>query len=95
MLRDLFAGDGVRTHCAEFNLEGLMRGDSAARSAYYSSGLQNAYLNPNQVRLLENMNPSDDPEMDKFHIQSNMALIDKLADMVLGKTQKQKDSVEA
>lgn len=76
LLRDLFASDGLRTHCAEFNLEGLMRGDSAARSAYYSSGLQNAYLTPNQVRLLENMNPSDEAGMDKFHIQQNMTVVE-------------------
>jgi HK97 family phage portal protein len=89
MLRDLFASDGVRTHCAEFNLEGLMRGDSAARSAYYTSGLQNSYLNPNQVRLLENMNPSDAPGMNDFHIQSNMTLVEFLKQLSAANQPKQ------
>lgn len=72
--RDIFGYD--EEHCAEFNLEGLMRGDAAARSAYYASALQNSYLTPNEVRRLENMNPSDSPGMDEYHIQSNMTLVE-------------------
>lgn len=41
----------------EFNLEGLLRGDSAARSAFYQSGLTNGYMTINEVRALENMPP--------------------------------------
>jgi HK97 family phage portal protein len=74
--RDIFGDD--EEHCAEFNLEGLMRGDAAARSAYYASALQNSYMTPNQVRELENMNPSDSPGMDEYHIQSNMTVVDLL-----------------
>ena len=73
MWRDLFGGDD--NHCAEFNLNGLMRGDSAARSAYYSSALQNGYKTRNEVRQLEGDNSSDADGMNSFSIQSNMTLI--------------------
>lgn len=42
---------------AEFSLDALMRGDSAARAAFYSSGVQNGYLKPDEVRAKENLNP--------------------------------------
>jgi hypothetical protein len=37
----------------KFNVEGLLRGDTAARTAAYSSGLQAGYLSVNDVRRLE------------------------------------------
>lgn len=42
---------------AEFKLEGLLRGDSTARSAFYASGIQHGWLVPNDVRRLENLDP--------------------------------------
>lgn len=73
LYRDVFGSDG--NYCAEFNLNGLMRGDSAARSAYYSSALQNGYKTRNEVRALEGDNQSDEPSMNAFSIQQNMTLI--------------------
>jgi len=78
MQRDLFTGSSARTHCAEFNLDGLMRGDSAARGQLYSTMLQNGVLNRNEVRRLENRNPSSAAGMDDYTVQSNMALIQLL-----------------
>ena len=83
--RDIFGDD--EEHCAEFNLEGLMRGDAAARSAYYASALQNGYKTRNEVRRLENDNPSSDDGMDSFSIQSNMTLIDFLQQIAKASTQ--------
>ena len=42
-----------------FNPEGLLRGDSAARAAYYASGITNGWLVRNQARTMEDMNPID------------------------------------
>lgn len=70
MRRDLFYGK--RTHCAEFDLDGLMRGDSAARAAYNASALQNGYKTRNEVRSDEGYNRSAEPLMDAFTVQSNM-----------------------
>ena len=41
----------------EFSLEGLLRGDSAARSNFYASGLINGWMTINEVRGLENLPP--------------------------------------
>lgn len=40
-----------------FNLDALLRGDTAARTAYYTAGIAGRWLNPNEVRALETMNP--------------------------------------
>lgn len=41
----------------KFSLEGLKRGDSAARAALYSALRNNGALSPNEIRELEDMNP--------------------------------------
>ncbi len=41
----------------EFVLDGLLRGDSKARSEYYSKGINNAFLTPNEARRAENKPP--------------------------------------
>ena len=40
-----------------FNLDAMLRGDMAARSAFYASAITNRWLNPNEVRGFENLNP--------------------------------------
>jgi len=73
MQRDLFYGR--RTHSVMFDLDGLMRGDSKARSEYYSSALQNGHLSRNEVRKIEGFNASDAPGMDSYTVQLNMAAV--------------------
>jgi HK97 family phage portal protein len=41
----------------EFELAGLLRGDSKARADYYSKGINNAFLTPNEARRAENKPP--------------------------------------
>lgn len=53
-----------RSAYAEFNAEGLRRGDSQARAAFYASGIQHGWMVPNEVRQRENLQPvpwGDDP----------------------------------
>jgi HK97 family phage portal protein len=57
---------------AEFSLEGLLRGDTAARAALYASALQNGWMKANEVRALENLPP--DPDGDVLTVQSNLVL---------------------
>lgn len=50
----------------EFNLEGLLRGDSAARASFYQTMLQIGAMTINEVRRLENLPPvagGDTPRM--------------------------------
>jgi len=48
---------------AEFNLDALMRGDSAGRAAFYSSLRNIGAINANEIRARENMNPYDGGEV--------------------------------
>ena len=54
---DLLNEDEEQMYFAEFMVEGLQRGDAAARSAFYTSGITNGWLTRNEVRVKENMNP--------------------------------------
>lgn len=44
-----------RTEKAQFKIEGLLRGDSKARAAFYASGIQHGWMVPNEPRDLEDM----------------------------------------
>jgi HK97 family phage portal protein len=61
---------------AEFNMEGLLRGDSTTRAAFYASAGQNGWKTRNEIRRLEN-----DPPMaggDVLTVQSNLVPLDQL-----------------
>lgn len=45
------------TQKAEFALEGLLRGDSQARAAFYTSMITNGAMTPNEIRELEDLPP--------------------------------------
>ena len=60
---------------AEFQVEGLLRGDMAARASFYSSAINDGWMVPNDARSLENMPPL--PGMDRPRIQSGFVLIDE------------------
>jgi HK97 family phage portal protein len=60
----------------EFSLEGLLRGDSATRSAFYSTALQNGWMTRNEVRRLENLPPVEGGDV--LTVQSNLVPLDQL-----------------
>ncbi|MEM7935548.1 phage portal protein, partial [Morganella morganii subsp. sibonii] len=61
---------------AEFSVEGLLRADSAGRSAYYTTSLQNGWMSRNDVRRLENLPPIDGGDI--YTVQLNLTPIDQL-----------------
>ncbi len=63
---------------AELAFEALLRADTAARSAFYASALQNGYMTRNEVRQLENLPPATGPGAGLLTAQSNLLPIDKL-----------------
>ena len=65
------------THSAEFALEGLLRGDSAARAAFYSQMTQNGVMTRDDVRKLENL-PQMGGGAGLLTVQSNLLPIDLL-----------------
>ena len=56
----------------EFNVDGLLRGDTTTRYEAYAKGLQNGFLTPNEVRRLENFNTTDSEGGDVFYRPLNM-----------------------
>lgn len=57
MFRDLLTPRERRTYFFKFNTNGLLRGDTAARTAYYNSARQNGWMSADEIRALEDMNP--------------------------------------
>jgi HK97 family phage portal protein len=57
---------------ARHNISGLLRGDFASRMAGYATQLQNAMMNPDEMRDLEDLNPLPDGAGKAYHIQMNM-----------------------
>jgi HK97 family phage portal protein len=63
---------------AEFNLEGLLRADSAGRAALYGMQAQNGIATRNEIRRRENL-----PDMeggDTLTVQSNLVPLEKLGE---------------
>jgi HK97 family phage portal protein len=60
-------GEGVRI---EFNLEGLLRGDSKTRADFYASGLQNGWRTINEVREKENLPPVEGGDVPRMQMQN-------------------------
>lgn len=56
---------------AQFKVQGLMRGDSKARSDYYASGHQNGWLTTNEIRKAEDLPPV--PGGDSLFVQTSLA----------------------
>ena len=60
----------------EFNLEGLLRADSAARASFYQLMLTNGVMTINEVRSLENLPPvegGDEPRMQMQNVPITQA----------------------
>lgn len=58
---------------AEYELGGLLRGDSAARQAFYAAAIQWGWMTRNEVRTRENLEPLEG--LDEPLTPSNMTLI--------------------
>ena len=65
----LYAEDRAKYY-AEFNVEGLLRGDSKARAEFYSKMTQNGIFTRNEVRKRENLQRASGG--DDLTVQSNM-----------------------
>lgn len=85
--KDLLLPEEQNRFYAEFALEGLLRGDSAARASFYATALQNGWMSRNQVRVLENMPPVDGGDV--LTVQSNLLPLDKLGSATAGVSARQ------
>jgi len=57
---------------SKFNINGLMRGDMAARKEYYNGMRQNGIMNADEIRELEDMNEIPDGLGKEFFVNGNM-----------------------
>ena len=71
----------------KFNLEGLLRGDTQTRSAFYHNAILDGWMNRNEVRNLENLD-NGPVELDEYLYPSNM----NLAELLLGQQQQKNNS---
>jgi HK97 family phage portal protein len=72
----LFTPTEQQKYFVEHTVEGLLRADSTARSAFYSSAIQNGWMTRNEARALENWPPMEGA--DELTAQVNMAPLDML-----------------
>lgn len=61
---------------ASFNIEGLLRADSATRSEYYASAANNGWMSRNEIRAKENLPPI--PGGDTYTVQSALISLDEV-----------------
>ncbi len=66
----LSSDDRARGVSVEFNLEGLLRGDSAARASFYQTMTQIGGMTINEVRRLENLPPVDGGDEVRMQMQN-------------------------
>ncbi len=71
--RDLLTSVEKKDHYFKFNVDGILRGDSISRSISYQRAIMGGWMNPNEVRELEDRNPY--PEGSTFQIPSNMEFV--------------------
>jgi HK97 family phage portal protein len=72
--RDLLPGGWTAgSWYAEFVVEGLLRGDSAARAQFYASGITNGWFSRNEARSRENLDPREG--LDELLVPSNLTLV--------------------
>ena len=66
-------GRGGGRFYAQFNMDGLMRGDYKSRMEGYAIARQNGWMSTNDIRVLENMNPVPAEEGgDAYLVNGNM-----------------------
>ncbi|ODN41001.1 phage portal protein [Piscirickettsia litoralis] len=74
--RDLLLPSERKKYFVKFNIEGLLRGDTAARAAFYNRMFSIGVMSQNDIRALENMNPIEDG--DRYFVPLNMTTVEEL-----------------
>ena len=70
LARDIFTTTEKQKLFIKFNLSGLLRGDTATRYEAYSKAITDGWINRNEVRQLEDLNPVDG--LDEYLVPLNM-----------------------
>lgn len=75
----LSEADRLLGYYIAFDLKGLLRGDSVARSNFYRALFYIGAMNPNEIREAEDMNPYEGG--DKYYVQGATTPIDAIDQM--------------
>lgn len=79
---------------AEFNVEGLLRADSAGRASLYSSFAQNGIMTRNEIRAKENL-PRQEDGGDELTIQVNLQPLSAVLDPAQPAVARQNEQIKA
>lgn len=77
--RSLLSEEEQDEYFVEFNVDGLLRADSAARSEFYTKLWNLGVLSANEIREKENMNPLEEEGADLHFVQLNMQTLENAA----------------
>lgn len=80
MLVKLFTASEQVAYFAEFNVDGLLRGDSLSRQQSLEVKRRNGVINADEWRELENMNPLPGGQGKYYLVPLNMGTIDNVAE---------------
>ncbi len=86
--RQLLLPQEKGTYFTEFLMDGLLRGDSTSRAAFYREMYYLGSLSPNEIRERENMNPITDSNGDEYMTQANMIALSQVGKQIPGKIPK-------
>lgn len=71
--RELLPGGWNGPSWCEYQIEGLLRADSAARASFFRTAIQVGWMNRNEVRQKENLEPVEG--LDDYLVPSNLAAV--------------------
>lgn len=86
-------GQRVKGFYFSFNVNGLLRGDTAARTQYYQTLTRNGIFKPNEIRKLEGQPPIPDESADRLYISKDLYPLDQYYDAILANKIKTDTSV--
>jgi len=81
----------TRGHYAEFNLDHLLRGTTQERFLAYVSSAVGPWMTRNEVRVLENRKPLENPEYDELLPPAGIGPVDDNGDPAQGQPSTQED----
>lgn len=87
LYRQLLSDEEKQRLIFRFDVTNLLRGDSAARSAYYQAMENMGAMSPNDIREAEHMNPIDGGDV-YFIPMNNLFPLDRAGDMADAKIEK-------
>jgi HK97 family phage portal protein len=96
MQRQLLTPEEKKRYKFKFNVMGLLRGDQAARAAFYQAGFNMGVLSPNDIREYEDLNPVEGGDQ-RFVPRNNLVpltSIGELAQAELDKTKAETKKIE-